>query len=96
MTQLDLSNAGDFPFLLFGNKADLPNKAVQPSAAREYAEINGGMLFYEVSAKTGDNIQTGFEAVVKKALEQPFDDDFLIRRTLPDEESKRPSSGGMI
>jgi Ras-related protein Rab-7A len=76
--QLSLSNADDFPFLLLGNKADLPNKAVQPSAAREYAEMNGGMLFFEVSAKTADNVQTAFEAVVRRALEKAPKEEFSL------------------
>jgi Ras-related protein Rab-7A len=89
--QLGLSNADDFPFLLFGNKSDLPSKAVQPSAAREYAEMNGGMLFYEVSAKTGDNVQTGFEAIVKKALEKTPKDDFTIPASVLAQEKKEVS-----
>jgi Ras-related protein Rab-7A len=74
-TELDLSNADDFPFLLLGNKSDLPSKAVQPSDARAYAEMNGGMLFFEVSSKTGDNVQTAFEGIVKRALEKAPKDD---------------------
>jgi Ras-related protein Rab-7A len=66
----------DFLFLLLGNKADLPSRAVETSAASNYAEMNGGMLFYEVSAKTGENLQTAFEAVVRKALEMAPDDDW--------------------
>jgi small GTP-binding protein len=93
-TQLGLSNAEDFPFLLLGNKADLPTKAVQPSAAREYAEMNGGMLFYEVSAKTGDNVQTGFEAIVKKALEKAPKDDFTIPASVLAQERKAETDKG--
>jgi Ras-related protein Rab-7A len=88
LKQLELSNAEDFPFLLLGNKADLPNKAVQASAAREYAEMNGGMIFFEVSAKTGDNVQTGFEAIVKKALERAPKDDFTIPASVLAQERK--------
>jgi Ras-related protein Rab-7A len=94
-TQLNLSSADDFPFLLLGNKSDLSTKTVQPSAAREYAEVNGGMLFYEVSAKTGDNVQTGFEAVVKKALEAAPKDDFRLSGVALDQANpKSPTKEG--
>jgi Ras-related protein Rab-7A len=92
--QLNLSNADDFPFLLLGNKSDLPSKAVQPSAAREYAETNSGMVFYEVSAKTGDNVQTGFEAIVRKALEKTPKDDFTIPASVLAQEKKTEAAGG--
>lgn len=67
-----------YPFLLLGNKCDLPEKSVQPSAAREYAQMNGDMIFYEVSAKTAENVQTAFEAVVRKALAKAPKDDYVI------------------
>ena len=76
--QLGLTNSDDFPFLLLGNKSDLPDKAVQESAAREYASMNGDMLFYEVSAKTADNVQTAFEAIVQRALQRAPKDDYNI------------------
>jgi Ras-related protein Rab-7A len=87
-TQLGLTNADDFAFLLLGNKSDLPSKAVQPSTAREYAEMNGGMLFYEVSAKTADNVQTAFESIVRKALEKAPKEDFRIPAAVVDLENK--------
>ena len=49
--QLGLSNASDFPFLLLGNKSDLPDKAVQPSAAREFAQMNGCLLYTSPSPR---------------------------------------------
>ena len=77
-SQLGISNSDDFAFLLLGNKSDLKEKAVQKTAAIEFAQLNGDMLFYEVSAKTGDNVQTAFEEIVKKALEKKPNDDFQI------------------
>ena len=94
--QLGLANTDEFPFLLLGNKNDLPNKAVQSSAAREFAQMNGDMLFYEVSAKTADNVQTAFEAIVRKALEKNRDgEDYKIPASVVNIENKnRQSSGG--
>jgi Ras-related protein Rab-7A len=50
--------------------------------------MNGGMLFFEVSAKTGDNVQTGFEAIVKKALEKARNDGIPITGLVFNEERK--------
>ena len=68
--QLGLSDSDDFPFLLLGNKTDLPEKSVEETTAREYAKNNGDMLFYEVSSKIGDNIQEAFISLAKKTLER--------------------------
>ncbi|KAK8866274.1 hypothetical protein M9Y10_009233 [Tritrichomonas musculus] len=92
--QLGLSNADDFAFLLLGNKSDLPEKAVQQSAAREFAQMNGDMLFYEVSAKTADNVQTAFEAIVKRALEKAPKDDFQIPSSVVQLENKQDKKSG--
>ena len=73
--QLGLSNTDDFPFFLLGNKSDSPKKVVETSAAREFAQMNGNMLFFEVSAKTGDNLSTSFEAIVRRGLEKLPNDD---------------------
>jgi Ras-related protein Rab-7A len=70
---LHLSDADDFPFLLLGNKSDLSGKVVDTSTAREFAHLNGDMLFFEVSAATSDSVETAFEAVVRKALKRKAD-----------------------
>ncbi|OHT11232.1 Ras-related protein Rab-7b [Tritrichomonas foetus] len=92
--QLGLSNADDFAFLLLGNKSDLPEKAVQPSAAREFAQMNGDMLFFEVSAKTADNVQTSFEAIVRRALEKAPKDDFQIPSSVVKLENQQDTKKG--
>ena len=41
------------------------------------------MLFYEVSAKSAEEVQTAFEAIVKKALEAaPKEPDFILPNTV--------------
>ena len=82
--QLGLTNSSEFPFLLLGNKSDLPDKAVQPSAAREFAQMNGDMVFAEVSAKTAEGVQTSFESIVRKALEKAPKDDFVLPQSVVD------------
>jgi small GTP-binding protein len=78
LSQMELTNPSDFAFLLLANKTDLPSKVVQTSAGREYAEMNGGMLFCESSAKTGDNVESAFERVVRRRLEKGSNDKFEI------------------
>ena len=93
--QLGLSNTAEFPFLLLGNKSDLPDHAVQISAAREFAQMNGEMLVYEVSAKTAEGVQTAFEAIVKKALEKaPKEPDFVLPQTVLNNETKPAQKSG--
>ena len=94
--QLGLTNSSEFPFLLLGNKSDLPDKAVQPSAAREFAQMNGDMVFAEVSAKTAEGVQTSFESIVRKALEKAPKDDFVLPQSVvdPSKNSKTTQKSG--
>jgi Ras-related protein Rab-5C len=51
---------------LVGNKVDLSeNRKVTRSEAKQYADENG-LLFYEVSAKTGSNIKEAFIETAEK------------------------------
>lgn len=94
--QLEITGDKDFPYLLLGNKSDLPDKAVQPSAAREYAQMNGEMIFMEVSAKTSEGVQTAFEKIVTKALEKvPEDPGFILPEIVVNPQQKaEPKKGG--
>lgn len=50
-------------YMLIGCKSDLEAKRVIPyETAAEYAE-NNGMLYFEISAKTGKNIDIAFESL---------------------------------
>jgi len=92
--QLGLTNSAEFPFLLLGNKSDLPEKAVQASAAREFAQMNGDMVFFEVSAKTAEGVQTSFEAIVRKALEKTPKEDFQLPHTVVNLDKKDNNDNG--
>lgn len=80
--------------MLLGNKSDINEKAVQKSAAAEYAQMNGNMIFYEVSAKTADNVQTAFEEIVKKAIKNEPVDDFQIPSSVVQLENKQTKKSG--
>lgn len=62
----------DAIFVLVGNKIDLEDKrTVQTKEAEEYA-AQKGFLFYEVSAKTGENIQELFENKIFPEMAKKF------------------------
>ena len=89
---LGLSDSDDFCFLLLGNKSDLPGKSVEETTAREFAANNGDMLFYEVSSKTGENIQESIEAIIKQALKKFPKDDFQIPSSVVHLENRETKS----
>ena len=51
--------------ILCGNKSDLQNREVKKEEGEEFA-LNEGIQFYEVSAKTGENIKNMFYNVVSQ------------------------------
>jgi Ras-related protein Rab-7A len=69
----------NFPFLLLGNKLDMTkNRVITIERAAELARSHN-FLFFEVSAKSCDNMADAFEAVVRRALEATS----VIREDLP-------------
>jgi Ras-related protein Rab-7A len=59
----------NFPFLLLGNKLDDGKQRVVPKEEGEALATQYGFLFYEVSAKSSDNIADAFEAILRRYLE---------------------------
>jgi len=64
--ELQRQGSADIVIGLAGNKCDLASKrAVSQEDARTYAQDNG-CLFFETSAKTGENIALIFQSIAKK------------------------------
>lgn len=60
---------GERPLLLVGNKIDLEDKIkVEQNEAKEFADKNSMELLL-TSAKTGENVEKAFEALVKTILD---------------------------
>eukprot|EP00486_Rosalina_sp_Unknown_P005122 CAMPEP_0201571468 /NCGR_PEP_ID=MMETSP0190_2-20130828/14244_1 /ASSEMBLY_ACC=CAM_ASM_000263 /TAXON_ID=37353 /ORGANISM="Rosalina sp." /LENGTH=218 /DNA_ID=CAMNT_0047996147 /DNA_START=63 /DNA_END=719 /DNA_ORIENTATION=- len=61
----------EFPFILFGNKCDLPSnkKKVHSTEVENWIKQNGANIpFYETSAKSATNIEQGFNTVASLAI----------------------------
>jgi small GTP-binding protein len=58
----------DFPFLLLGNKIDEPSARVVATERGQQFATEHHFLFYEVSAKSCENIAVAFQAVVRKLI----------------------------
>ncbi|KAH0792307.1 small GTP-binding protein [Histomonas meleagridis] len=58
-----------YPFLLLGNKSDLQSKSISQSAIDQWKERNKINLYFEVSAKTGENVDKAFYEFLKLILE---------------------------
>lgn len=66
-------------FLLLGNKCDKAEKLVDTSTAAQFAKENGDMLFFEVSAKTSQNVVESFLAAADYYYKNKApEDDILI------------------
>jgi GTPase SAR1 family protein len=61
-----LATVGDIPRVLVGNKVDLEELRVVPrSYAELYARKKGFLAYYEVSAKSGANVDAPFSKLVE-------------------------------
>ncbi|CAD5207786.1 unnamed protein product [Bursaphelenchus xylophilus] len=57
-----------FQFVIIGNKLDLENeKLIKKERVLEYCDIEGNTAYFEVSAKTGANIDEAFQTVAEFA-----------------------------
>ena len=75
----NLSSPESFPIILIGNKADLATERkvcprfkfqVPYSKGLQWCKDNGGIAYFEVSAKTAANVKEGFEDITKKASDK--------------------------
>eukprot|EP01129_Flabellula_baltica_P005044 TRINITY_DN17_c0_g3_i1.p1 TRINITY_DN17_c0_g3~~TRINITY_DN17_c0_g3_i1.p1 ORF type:complete len:191 (-),score=52.94 TRINITY_DN17_c0_g3_i1:23-595(-) len=85
---LRVKDADQWPCVICGNKADLNDqRQVEASRGQALADKIGGE-FFETSAKTGQNIQTAFEALVRITIK-----DMVIEE---EDTGKRRSRSGCV
>ena len=69
MRQAGPKNEERFPFVLLGNKADQEaDRKVNAEEAKAWCTKNGGIPYYETSAKDDTNVKDAFEMSGKLAL----------------------------
>lgn len=88
-------NQESFPFVVLGNKADLPNKRQVPTAkAKAWCQQKGDIPHFETSAKDGVNVEAAFQLIAKNALAQESTQKpIFIPQTLDLNKNQQPAQG---
>ncbi len=77
--QAGIPNNESFPFIVFGNKADLAEqRVVSKERAIEFCEQKGCITYFDVSAKDSTNVIQAFEKVAREALKTSYKDDEYV------------------
>ena len=70
LNTLNPPDASTYPFVLFGNKSDLPDKKVNDEEIEAYCREHNNMPYFSTSAKNDINLQEGFNKVADMACER--------------------------
>ncbi|XP_057679344.1 ras-related protein Rab-9A-like [Corythoichthys intestinalis] len=84
----DLKEPNVFPFVVLGNKLDVDKRQVSGEDAQRWCHDNGGLAYFETSAKDAINVASAFEEAVRLILTQDDRDDHLIHTNTVDLSSK--------
>ena len=71
LIQADPYDPDHFPFVLLGNKVDVPDRAVSTVVAERWAKANNNMPYFETSAKDGTNVEEAFRTLAKIVRHEP-------------------------
>ena len=66
----DVKDPESFPFVVLGNKVDLPTREVSIEQVSSWCAENGGMTCFHTSAKDSINVDQAFVTSVEKWLKQ--------------------------
>lgn len=65
------TNPESFPFVLIGNKSDMESdRKVTAAKATQWCKENGGISYFETSARTALKVKEAFEELAKLAMAQ--------------------------
>ena len=62
----DIQEGHPFPFLILGNKVDVPSRDVSEDSAKAWCSRNGNSPYYETSAKDSTNVDLAFKSAVSR------------------------------
>ncbi|XP_041093099.1 ras-related protein Rab-7a [Polyodon spathula] len=68
LIQADPADPGHFPFVVVGNKSDLPKREVSGRLAQDWCRENNAEYF-EGSAKEAVNVDRAFQSAVRRSLQ---------------------------
>eukprot|EP00735_Rhodelphis_limneticus_P009421 TRINITY_DN2745_c0_g2::TRINITY_DN2745_c0_g2_i1::g.27365::m.27365 TRINITY_DN2745_c0_g2::TRINITY_DN2745_c0_g2_i1::g.27365 ORF type:complete len:222 (+),score=50.27,sp/H9BW96/RAB7_EPICO/75.36/4e-111,Ras/PF00071.17/2.3e-55,Miro/PF08477.8/1.1e-16,Arf/PF00025.16/2.1e-11,MMR_HSR1/PF01926.18/6.6e-06,Gtr1_RagA/PF04670.7/3.9e-05,PduV-EutP/PF10662.4/0.12,PduV-EutP/PF10662.4/7.7,DUF258/PF03193.11/0.00062,AAA_22/PF13401.1/0.0017,GTP_EFTU/PF00009.22/0.018,Septin/PF00735.13/0.025,Septin/PF00735.13/9.3e+02,AAA_ len=72
----------NFPFVVIGNKIDLPDRQVTQKRATSWCQAKGGIPYFETSAKDAINVSQAFQTVARNALQQEIIEDIYLPDTV--------------
>uniref|UniRef100_A0A3Q3JS97 small monomeric GTPase n=1 Tax=Monopterus albus TaxID=43700 RepID=A0A3Q3JS97_MONAL len=84
----DVRDPDSFPFVVLGNKQDVPERQVSAEDARQWCCENGGHPYFETSAKDATNVASAFEEAVRRILALDNNADHLIHTNTVDLQRK--------
>lgn len=64
----DVRDPENFPFVILGNKVDIPNRQVSQEEADAWCRSSGGYPYFETSAKDAINVDQAFITAVHKLV----------------------------
>lgn len=65
----DIQEGSPFPFIILGNKVDMPNREVSDDVARSWCAKQGNLPYFETSAKDSINVELAFTSAVSRLRE---------------------------
>ena len=92
----DIQENSPFPFLVLGNKVDVPNRDVSEEAARSWCSRNWDIPYFETSAKDSTNVDLAFKSAVTrlKEMEEQIDVKPSASNTIDLDKKGRGGKGG--
>lgn len=65
----DIQEGSPFPFIILGNKVDIPERDVSEDVAKAWCSRNGNLPYFETSAKDSVNVELAFVSAVSRLRE---------------------------
>ena len=71
MSKSTPKEAETFPFMVLGNKSDLEDdRRISNFDGKKFCQQNGNMLYFETSAKNGNNVEGAFRDLIETSMER--------------------------